>query len=59
MEENHRRPSKYAAEERLMWNWMRLNVKLMNKNELPADRLEKFEKLMRIADQYRRKNQYE
>ena len=59
MEENHRRPSKYAAEERLMWNWMRLNVKLMNKNELPADRLEKFEKLMIIADQYRRKNQYE
>ncbi len=25
---NHRRPSKYYAEERLLWHWLRRNIKL-------------------------------
>jgi hypothetical protein len=26
---NHPRPSKYYAEERLLWNWLRRNIKLL------------------------------
>ena len=58
MEENHRRPSKYAAEERLMWNWMRRNVKLMNRGEQDPERQEKLSVLLELADKYRRMNQY-
>ena len=58
MKEHHRRPSKYCLEEKLLWNWMRRNAKLMNRNELPTDRSEKFKILMEIADKYRRINQY-
>ena len=58
MEENHRRPSKYAAEERLMWNWMRRNMKLMTRGELPAGRMQKFSLLLELAEKYRRVNQY-
>ena len=58
MEKNHRRPSKYAAEERLMWNWMRRNMKLMTRGELPAGRMQKFSLLLELADKYRRVNQY-
>ena len=58
MEENHRRPSKYAAEERLMWNWMRRNMKLMTRGELPAGRMQKFSLQLELADKYRRVNQY-
>ena len=58
MEENHRRPSKYAAEERLMWNWMRRNMKLMTRGELPAERMQQFSLLLELADKYRRVNQY-
>ena len=58
MEKNHRRPSKYYLEEKLLWHWFRRNIKLMNRGEMPADRLEKFKTLMEMAEKYRRVNQY-
>ena len=58
MAENHRRPSKYYLEERNNWNWMRHQQKLMGKGEMKAERIEMFEKLMALMEQYKRKNQY-
>ena len=58
MAENHRRPSKYYLEERNNWNWMRHQQKLMGKGELKEERMEMFEKLMALMEQYKRKNQY-
>lgn len=55
---NHRRPSKYYAEERLLWNWLRRNIKLMSKGELSIERMEKFEALLALDDKYRRVNQF-
>lgn len=55
---NHRRPSKYYAEERLLWHWLRRNIKLMSKGELPKERMPKFEVLVALDDEYRRVNQY-
>ena len=51
MKDNHRRPSKHRLEEHDMLNWF--------KGELPADRLVKFNALLEVADEYRRKNQYQ
>ena len=55
---NHRRPSKYYAEERLLWHWLRRNIKLMSKGELSKERMPKFEALVALDDEYRRVNQY-
>ena len=55
---NHRRPSKYYAEERLLWHWLRRNIKLMSKGDLPIERKEKFEALIALDEKYRRVNQF-
>ena len=59
MEANKRRPSKYAPEERNVWNWLRHNQKLYNNGAMKLDRIEKFRKLQEMTELYRRKNQYE
>lgn len=59
MAENHRRPSKYYLEERNNWNWMRHQQKLMGRGELKKKRVELFEKLLDLCEEYRRVNQYE
>ena len=41
-----------------MWNWMRRNMKLMTRGDLPAGRMQKFSLLLELADKYRRVNQY-
>lgn len=56
---NHRNPSKYYMEERNNWNWMRHQQKLMGKGEMKKERVELFEELVALMEQYRRKNQYE
>lgn len=56
---NHRNPSKYNLEEHDMLNWLKANRKRMNANELKPERVEKFEKLQELIEQYKRKNQYE
>ena len=58
MEEHQRRPSKHRLEEHQMLNWIKHTKKMIEKEGYPADRIEKFKKLMEIADKYRRVNQY-
>ena len=55
---NHRNPSKHRIEEHDMLNWFKSNKKQIAKGDYPPDRLEKFNRLMEIADKYRRLNQY-
>ena len=57
---NKRNPSKHDPEERgLYLNWLKHNKKLYNSGEMKQERKAKFEKLLNLCDQYRRKNQYE
>lgn len=59
METHHRRPSKHRIEEHDLLNWFKHTKKMIAKGDYPLDRLEKFAKLMKIADKYRRINQYQ
>ena len=59
LEENHRNPSKYVAEDRDMLNWLKANRKALNAGKMKAERVEKFRKLLELTEQYKRKNQYE
>lgn len=58
IEDNKRRPSKYNLEERNAWNWLRHTQKQLGAGELKAERGEMFKKLLEMAEQYRRVNQY-
>ena len=58
LEENHRNPSKHRIEEHDMLNWLKHQRKLVNAGELKPERMEAFEKLLRLCDEYRRVNQY-
>lgn len=59
IEENHRNPSKYNPEERLMIHFLKRNRKLLNADALSEDRREKFFALLELCEKYRRVNQYE
>ncbi|MBQ3796498.1 MAG: hypothetical protein II842_09490 [Butyrivibrio sp.] len=59
MKTNHRRPSKYRLEEHDMLNWFKATKKMIAKGDYPPERLKKFEHLMEVANEFRRKNQYE
>ena len=60
IEENHRNPSKYDAEERgEYYTWLKHNRKQLNAGKMKPERVEKFRKLLEMTEQYRRKNQYE
>lgn len=59
MEENHRRPSKYAPEENAIVNWWKHQQKLMNARVLKEGRVEMFQKLLEIGEKYKRVNQYQ
>jgi len=58
MEKNHRKPSKYYPEEKLMFHFIHHNKKLYNAGALKAERIEAFEKLLRLCEEYKRVNQY-
>ena len=58
MENNHRNPSRHRIEEHDMLNWIKHNRKLMNKGEMKEGRLELFNKLLSLAEQYHHVNQY-
>lgn len=58
IETNHRNPSKYYDEEKLMVHFLKRGRKLMNAEEMPEDRVEKFKELLELCEQYKRKNQY-
>ena len=59
VETNHRNPSKHRIEEHDMLNWLKANRKLLNAGTLKEDRVDKFEMLLELLEQYKRKNQYE
>ena len=59
IEDNRRNLSKYDLEERRLFTWMKHNRKQMNAGVLKEDRIEQFKKLLKMCEQYRRKNQYE
>jgi len=59
VETNHRNPSKHRIDEHDMLNWVKQQRKLKNKGELKAERVEMFEKLLALCEEYRRVNQYQ
>ena len=59
IENNKRNPSKHRVEEHLMLNFIKHNRKLMNKGEMKADRVERFNELLATIEEYKRKNQFQ
>lgn len=59
IEINHRNPSRHRIEEHDMLNWLKANRKVMNAGKMKLERVEKFNELLSLVGQYRRKNQYE
>lgn len=59
IEMNHRNPSKYYDEEKLMVHFLKRGRKLMNAGELQEPRLGMFKELLELSEKYRRKNQYQ
>lgn len=59
IEENHRNPSRHRIEEHDYLNWLKANRKAMNKEEMKPERRAKFQELLALCEQNRRKNQYE
>ena len=58
MEEHHRRPSKHRLEEHRMLYWFKQQKKTLANGKLKSERMERFLRLLALADQFRRKNQY-
>lgn len=58
IEANHRNPSKYKPEEKLMVHFLKRGRKLINAGELQEPRLSLFKELMALCEEYRRKNQW-
>lgn len=56
---NHRNPSRHRIEEHDYLNWLKANRKAMNAGRMKPERIEKFRKLLELAERFRRKNQYE
>ena len=60
IETNKRNPSKYDAEERGdYYTWLKANRKAMNAGKMKAERVEMFEKLQALMEEYKRVNQYQ
>lgn len=59
IETNHRNPSKYYDEEKLMVHFLKRGRKLMKAGELQEPRLRMFKELLVLSEQNRRKNQYQ
>ena len=58
IEREHRNPSKYRDEEKLMVHFLKHTRKQLNAGLLKAERIEEFRKLQVLMDQYKRKNQW-
>ncbi len=59
IESNKRNPSRHRIEEHDLLNWVKANRKLMNAGELKKGRLIKFKELLALAEENKRKNQYQ
>ena len=53
---NHRNPSKHRIEEHDMLNRLKASRKKMNAGELKPERVESFEKLLALCEEYKRVN---
>lgn len=58
LQENHRKPSRYVAEERDLRNWWKATKKKMNAGGLKLERVELFERLLALAEEHKYVNQY-
>jgi hypothetical protein len=58
IEENHRNPSKYKPEERLMVHFLKRGRKQLNAGELKEPRLSLFKEVLALTEQYKHINQY-
>ena len=59
IEREHRNPSKYRDEEKLMVHFLKRGRKQMNAGELQKKRLSLFKQLLTLSEHYKHKNQYE
>lgn len=59
IETNKRNPSRHRIEEHDYLNWLKANRKVLNAGKMKLERVEPFEKLLALCEQYKRKNQYE
>lgn len=59
IENNHRNPSKYVPEEKLLVHFLKRGRKLMNAGELKEPRLSMFKELLGLSEQNKHKNQYQ
>ncbi len=58
LKENHRNPSRHRIEEHDMLNWVKANRKVMNAGNLKPNRVEMFNELLALIEQYKRVNQW-
>ena len=58
VEGNHRNPSKYIPEEKLLVHFLKRGRKLMNAGELKEPRLGMFKELLLLCEKYKHFNQY-
>ena len=58
MVKEHRKPSKYYPEEKLMFHFIHHNKKLYNAGALKPERVEMFDKLLALCEEFKRINQY-
>ena len=58
METNQRNPSKYDITVRGLYTWVKHQRKVMNAGKLQGERLDLFNELLDLAEEYRRVNQY-
>ena len=59
IETNKRNPSKHRMEEHDLLNWLKANRKLMNAGKMKPERIQMFEELLTLIEQYKRVNQYQ
>ena len=58
IETNHRNPSRHRIEEHDHLNWLKASRKKMNAGGLKPERVERFERLLELMEQYKRVNQW-
>ena len=58
IETNHRNPSRHRIEEHDMLNWLKATRKRLNAGKLQKERVEKYNALLELVEQYKRVNQW-
>lgn len=59
IETNHQNSSKHRIEEHNMLSWIKQQRKLVNVNALKPERVEPFNNMLVLIEQFKRKNQYQ